>query len=449
MEKELPKGWVETTVDTITASLEIGGRPKGGAGDLSEGIPSISAEHFNFGGQFKFEKLKFIDDAFFRNLKKGVIKSSDVLIVKDGATTGKSAFIDDTFPFPKAAVNEHTFILRTNEKYSPKLFFYFTLSHDFNNHILNTKGGSTIGGIKTGFIKNLKIPLPPLPEQERIVAKLDTLFAHLEQTKKRLEQIPVLLKQFRQAVLTQAVTGKLTEEWREGKELEEVVTKKLKKASRSLLDDKSKDYELFELPMKWEWKTISDVSDVKGGKRLPKGESLVNYNTGLPYIKAGDLKKGTILFDKLEYLLPETQKKIKNYTISKGDVYITNVGACIGDSGIVPNELDGANLTENALKMCNHDGVINKYLAFWLRSPIAQKFIQQSILSAAQGKLALGRVEVFPIPLCSLPEQTEIVRRVESLFAKADALEARYKVLKELVDKLPQAILGKAFRGEV
>src|SRR5690606_19027649 len=75
--------------------------------------------------------------------------------------------------------------------------------------------------INQTILKNLQIPFPPLPEQERIVAKLDKLFAQHEKIKAALDRIPQLLKIFRQQVLTQAVTGKLTEQWREGKELEE------------------------------------------------------------------------------------------------------------------------------------------------------------------------------------------------------------------------------------
>jgi type I restriction enzyme S subunit len=137
------------------------------------------------------------------------------------------------------------------------------------------------------------------------------------------------------------------------------------------------------------------------------------------------------------------------YIISKGDVYITNVGACIGDAGILPDDLDGANLTENALKICNHEGVYNKFLSSWLQSPIAQSFILQTILSGAQGKLALGRVEVFPIPLPPLAEQKEIVRRVEKLLANVDKLEAAYKQYSQKLITLNQSILAKAFRGEL
>lgn len=440
MGKNQDNKWLFKELGEIS-TIKSGGTPSRAKKEYWNGeipwvkISDISKEYIN-------ETSEFITPEGLKNSSTNIFPKGTILFTIF-ATIGKVGILNID-----ATTNQAIAGITPNEKVINSKFLTYSL-RELALSLENQGKGVAQKNINLSILKSTKIPLPPLPEQERIVAKLDSIFAHLDVSKQGLGKIPVLLKEFRQAVLTQAVTGKLTEEWRKGKELAELVTKKVKKASRNLLDDKSKDYDFFNLPINWEWKTISDVSDIKGGKRLPKGETLVRYDTGLPYIKAGDLKKGTVLYDKLEYLLPETQKKIKNYTISKGDVYITNVGACIGDSGIVPDELDGANLTENALKMCNQEGVINKYLAFWLRSPISQKFIQQSILSAAQGKLALGRVEVFPIPLCSLEEQTEIVRRVEALFSKADAIEAQYKKLKEQIDQLPQAVLAKAFRGEV
>ncbi|RZJ98178.1 MAG: restriction endonuclease subunit S, partial [Flavobacterium sp.] len=310
--------------------------------------------------------------------------------------------------------------------------------------------GTTRLKLTQGRLREIPVTLPPLAEQHRIVAKLEAVLARVANCKSRLEKIPVLLKNFRQSVLAAAVSGELTKEWRiNNKDVQPWKIKTNKKERKNVLDDKVDDYELFEIPSYWRWSTISDVAEVKGGKRIPKGHKLVSYNTGLPYIKAGDLKKGTVLKDKLEFLLPETQKLIKRYTVEKGDVYLTNVGAKIGDAGVVPDNLHGANLTENALKMCNLEGVINQYLSFWLQSPIAQEFIQQTILSAAQGKLALGRVEVFPLPLAPLQEQKEIVSKVEKLFHFADSIEERYHKAKAWFDKIPQAILAKAFRGQL
>lgn len=111
--------------------------------------------------------------------------------------------------------------------------------------------------------------------------------------------------------------------------------------------------------------------------------------------------------------------------------------------------MNGANLTENAAKITDLKHVKSKYLSIWLRSEISQKNIQETIMSAAQGKLALTRIKLLPVYLPPISEQQEIVRRVESLFARADAIEGRYAALKEQIEVLPQAILAKAFRGEL
>ena len=153
--------------------------------------------------------------------------------------------------------------------------------------------------------------------------------------------------------------------------------------------------------------------------------------------------------DGLLYVPTDVWPKIKNYTVVGGDVYITIVGACIGDAGVIPAHLSGANLTENAAKICSLRGVTSHFLSSWLRSQHCQTIIQKNILSAAQGKLALFRIQQLPVPLPPLSEQQEIVRRVEKLFAFADQIEARLKHAQAHVDRLTQSILRKAFRGEL
>jgi len=431
MENNLPQGWEATPLEYCCDILD------------NLRVPINSDERAKRAGNVPYYgatgQVGFIDDFIFNE--------ELILIGEDGAP-----FFDKTKKIAyrikgKSWVNNHAHVLRAkNEITSNSFLEYFLCDFNYTGFV----NGTTRLKLNQGSLKTIPFLLPPLSEQQRIVSKLDAVMQKIESNKQRLEKLPIILKRFSQSLLNAAVNGILTEDWRkENKNVESAKTKAEKKKSRTVLDDKSKDYDLFDLPSKWFWKTISDVADVKGGKRVPKGEALVKYDTGFPYIKAGDLKFGTVQKHKLEYLLPTTQQKIKRYIISKGDVYITNVGACIGDAGIVPDDLDGANLTENALKMCNHEGVYNFYLSYWLQSPIAQDFIKQTILSAAQGKLALGRVEVFPIPLPPFEEQKEIVRRVERLFTLADKIEARYAKAKCMLDKLPQSILAKAFRGEL
>jgi type I restriction enzyme, S subunit len=268
----------------------------------------------------------------------------------------------------------------------------------------------------------------------------DHIFRVKKEAKALLDEIPEIIQNFRQTVLAAACSGKLTKDWRK-------VNPNVA-LSGSIVASPAQNY-LLGLPATWTITSIDQGGIVKGGKRLPKGDMLVEYDTGYPYIKAGNLKNGTVITDQMEFLTPQSQKRIKNYTVSGGDVYITIVGAYIGDAGVIPDELDGANLTENAAKICNLVNCNNRYLAFWLRSEKSQTIIRDRISSATQGKLALFRIKSLPVPLPPLPEQQEIVRRVESLFSKAGDLEAQYKEAIDNIESLPEIILSKAFRGEL
>lgn len=292
-------------------------------------------------------------------------------------------------------------------------YIYFYL----NGNTISLQGGSNnLRNLKYKDYQMTKIPFPSFTEQKQIAEKLDKLFDQIESIKKSTERIPELLKNFRQQILTYAVTGKLT---------------------NSDLNS-------------WEKTFIGNIGKVKGGKRLPKGEELVEHNTGFPYIRARDLKEGTVLTKNLMYLLPETQEKIKNYIVNTDDVYITIVGAKIGDAGIIPSTMNNANLTENAAKITDlSEKVIPQYLALWLQAPVCQMEIQQSIKSAAQGKLALSRINKLSVYIPPLEQQQEIVSKINSLFNELKTIEMRYNYLCGILDKLPQVILNKAFKGKL
>ena len=169
-----------------------------------------------------------------------------------------------------------------------------------------------------------------------------------------------------------------------------------------------------------------------------------------PYIKAGQLKNGTVEPAGQEYLEPDIQQKIARYIVSSGDAYITIVGACIGDAGLIPPEYDGANLTENAAKLCGFKREIaSTYLSAWLRSKALQDLIRFEIKSGAQGKLALKRIKTLPIPLPSIEEQNEISRLVALLNGFADQIETGMGAAQARINGLTQSILAKAFRGEL
>jgi len=161
-------------LSNIISSLESGSRPKGGVSGTSGDIPSLGAEHLDDQGGFNFTNLKLIAQDFYKSLKKGRIKPNDILIVKDGATTGKVGFVNEHFPYNDAAINEHLFRVEIDKKKADPSFVFRFLSSGLGKHqILKDFRGATVGGISRGFIEKVEIPYPSIAEQKRFAAIFD------------------------------------------------------------------------------------------------------------------------------------------------------------------------------------------------------------------------------------------------------------------------------------
>jgi len=205
---------------------------------------------------------------------------------------------------------------------------------------------------------------------------------------------------------------------------------------------------LRQLPKGWAWARIGDFSQVLGGKRLPKGHKFSESPTAYPYLRVTDFDKMTTNTEQLQYLKPETHELIKNYTISKDDVYISIAGS-IGKVGIIPESLDGANLTENAARITLPPGINKKALSFILSTPLVQDQIKKSIVSTNQPKLALFRIEKVVVPIPPTLEQGRIVVRLEELFACLDAGVEGLQKVKAQLKRYRQAVLKYAFEGKL
>ena len=175
---------------------------------------------------------------------------------------------------------------------------------------------------------------------------------------------------------------------------------------------------------------------------------LTDVNTGHPYIKAGNLKQGTVIDNGIAYVPDDVLPFIKKYTVEAGDVYITNVGACIGDCGVIPPQFHGANLTENAVKITNLN-CISEYLARYLSSNKTQHFIKSLIASATLGKLSISNIKTIPILLPSKAEQVEIIEVLDDLLKKENQARAAAEQVLSQIDTMKQSILARAFRGEL
>ena len=465
MENKLPKNWVETKLKDL--GTYINGRTFKAVEWKNKGLPIIRIQNLNNNKAcFNYSNEQF-DEKF-------KVKNGDLLMAWS-ASLGVYFWKGGD-----AWLNQHIFKVVNNDKIIHKNFLYYCLLISIEDFYSKTHGSGIVHITKPTF-ENHQVPLPPLPEQERIVAKLDALFAQHEAMKKALERIPQLLKDFRQQVLVQAVTGILTENWRINKNLENVsefsrfysnkrkedFTKlseeaKKKKLSKprtyaNLENVKILEHERINTKKAENWiiKPISWISNSEESSIVdgPFGSSInveKDYvETGVPVIRMINIRPFTFISENLKFLKEEKFKILQRHNILENDVLLAKVGATIGDCCLYPEGSKEAILstTGSCRIRVDNNVMLNKFLVIYLTK---NKNILKSIASeTAQPFLNMKTIKAFPIVIPPLEEQQEIVSRVESFFAKADIIEKRYKTLKEKIDSLPQAILHKAFKGEL
>ena len=270
-------------------------------------------------------------------------------------------------------------------------------------------------------------------------------------------------QQLKNAILQEAIQGRLVPQ-DPNDEPASVLLQKIREEKKQLVKEgklKKKDLEEkpisedeipFEIPESWEWVRLSNITDVKGGKRIPVGYKWQDTPTSHIYIRVSDMKDGTISSSDLKYINNEIFEQIKQYTINKEDLYLTIVGSTIGKAGFVPDFFDGMNLTENAVKLSNI--LISKeFLYYIIISPFAQSQFEDKTKQVGQPKLAINRILTALLPLPPLAEQQRIVAKIEELLPKVEeygkAQEKLNKLNEELPERLKKSILQEAIEGRL
>ena len=413
---ELPDGWkwerASNFADIFTGNSINENVKKEKYTGITEGLNFIGTKDVDFDGTINYENGVKISD--YENFK--TVPSNTPLLCIEGGSAGKKLGItSEQVCFGNKLC---AFVCKNVE---PKLVYYYLQTNAFFYSFMKERHG-LIGGVSVGTLKNIPFPLPPtLAEQQRIVNRIETMFAKLDQAQEKAQAVLDSFETRKAAILHKAFTGELTAKWRK---------------EHGVADDS------------WEEKTIGEICLVKGGKRVPKGMSLVKEKNEHPYLKAGNLKLGTVIDKDMEYVPDDVLKIIKNYTVSAGDVYITNVGACIGDCGIIPDCFDGANLTENAVKLTELQ-CHNSYLAKLLASNLVQQQIKSKIKSATLGKLSIDNIKQLQINIPSYIEQQEIVRILDTVLEKESLAKETAQTVLDQIALLKKSILARAFRGEL
>lgn len=406
-EDVLPEGWELKKLGDLVFSIVGGGTPSKKNPSFYKGdIPWITVKDL-----IKEQLTESVDhislDAVTESSTRIIPAGTPIIAVR--MSLGKIA----TAQFD-TAINQDLKAIFLNEHINKDYFIYWYRS--IINIIHELSSGTTVKGIRLENLKSLNVPLPPLPEQQYLSQKLTALLDEVAQTKQRLEAIPALLKQFRQSVLADAVSGRLTEEWREENE------------------------KIFEYISG----TVADLGIIITGN-TPSKKNPENYINGFfPMFKPTDLDSGYYLNNGSDFLT-DIGKKLARF-IPKHSTLVTCIGATIGKTAF--SRINGTcNQQINAI--IPNSLFNNKWIYFLMISPEMQNLIIKSSSSTTLPILNKSKFSALPIIYPSKEEQTQIVQKIETYFALADEIETQVKAALENVNLLTQSILAKAFSGEL
>ena len=399
-------------------------------------------------GIFVDKSSRFVNNEKFKSLNCTELHEGDVLIARMPDPLGRACLMPLIGQRCLTVVDVAVFRSGSIDV-SHNLLMHFINSPQVRKIIEVESSGTTRKRIARGKLAELKLPIPPAAEQNRIAQKLDELLAQVDTLKARIDAIPALLKRFRQSALAAAVSGRLTEEWR-AQHVGWVDEGSPTAASNHEIERWASQAQpnLRAVP-------INQVSaDEKYSLAIgPFGSNLKvsDYRTeGRPLVFVREIRAERFGDEKTKFITPEKFAELKAHQIAAGDILITKMGDPPGDVAIYPDNAPDAVITADCIKLrVNESIILRKYAYLQMKSDSFRQKILGISAGVAQQKVSLGNFREIPLLVPSLKEQTEIVRRVEQLFAFADQLEAKVASAKSRIDHLTQSILAKAFRGEL
>ncbi|AAN57235.1 restriction endonuclease subunit S [Shewanella oneidensis MR-1] len=455
MNQVIPEGWFSAVLGNAVDVKSGVGFPKKYQGKNSGDYPVYKVGDVSIAVTSKYGGLSeaghYVSQSEAEELKGVIFREGTTLFAKIGEAVklNRRAFVERN-----GLADNNVMAVVPNYTEMDRFIYYFMRTVNLSDVSRST----TVPSVRKGDIEELVISYPPLAEQKVIADKLDELLGQVESTKARLDAIPAILKSFRQSVLAAAVSGKLTEKWRDrnnsemvhGGELYSLAKKHhLKFYGKKYKAPEPLDLRMLEtLPQGWVYGVVSHL--VEPGSEIMYGivQPGPKLDEGIPYVRGTDIQNGQILVHQLMKTSPEIAKKYERATLSGNDILLGIIRAT--KVAIVPDELKGANITQGTARLRVFEGVLTyKYLAIYLESPKVQSWLHSNYRGIDMPGLNLKDVRRLPIALPSKEEQTEIVRRVEDLFVFADKVEAQVNAAQLRVNNLTQSILAKAFRGEL
>ena len=309
-------------------------------------------------------------------------------------------------------------------KFNPLFLYYYCNTHYFNEELWSKASATTISIVNKSKMESCVFPLPPLPEQQRIVDRIESLFSKLDEAKQKAQDALESFETRKAAILHKAFTGELTAQWRKehGVGMESWETHKL--------------VECFEI--------VSGIQ--KTPARSPK-------DNPIPYLAVANVYRDKIDLSDIRYfeVTPEELEKLK---LQDKDILIVEgngSGNEIGRCAMWHNELPLCIHQNHIIRMRNKTAdVLPEYVLYYLNSQTGRSVMQERAkTTAGLYNLSAGKVKTIPLPFASLDEQIEIVRILDDLLAKGQQAKEAAEGVLEQIDLIKKAILARAFRGEL
>ena len=378
--------WPMVPLESV-AEIQSGSRQKGGA--IESGIPSIGGEQIDEKGNIRFNKMKYISEDHFRGMTKGVLRCGDALIVKDGATTGKTAFF--TYDM-SAAVNEHVFILRPNESIYPFFLYCVVRAEPFQDKLRPFIKG-IIGGISLEF-GEITIPLPPLEVQKEIVAQIEGY-------------------------------------------------QKVIDGARSILDNYRPH-----IPIHPDWPINTfetapfQIIDGDRGTNYPNKEDFSHEGHCL-FLNTKNVRSDGFKFEELEFISTEKDLALRKGKLKRGDVVLTTRGT-IGNTALYDDSVKFEHIRINSGMLIFRPDATKlsaSYLFHFFQSENFRAQREAIVSGAAQPQLPIRSLNEARIPIPPLSTQQSIVAEIEA----EQALVAANRELIARFEKKIQAALARVW----
>jgi type I restriction enzyme S subunit len=482
---DIPENWVWCKLNDL-AAIARGGSPRPIKDFITD--DSTGLNWIKIGDSVRGSR--YIDSTEQKIRKEGLSRTREVhcgdLILSNSMSFG--------YPYimrVNGCIHDGWLVLRLPNEKVDKLFMYnLFLSPYAKKCFSQSAAGAVVQNLNVVKVSDLNVALPPLAEQHRIVAKVDELMALCDTLEQQQEDsiqahetlVEALLEaltdaidadasqtawqrisehfdvlfttehsidKLKETILQLAVMGKLIPQDPKDEKISAQIDKAVQYKSeiaelKKIRADKEKYLACarFVEPTNWCWLCLGDFMHVLGGKRVPAGYKLLNDKTDHVYLRVTDMKNHSITQDDLKYIEPKIYESIKRYVISADDIYITIAGT-IGYVGAVPDNLDGANLTENAAKLVF--GEMDKnFLIYVLSSIYVQRQFQHAVNQMAQPKLSLVSIKGTSVALPPLAEQHRIVAKVDELMTLCDELKQSLQQAQQSQIHLTDAVVENA-----